>query len=224
MAISAHKINPVNFRDTPLQSQVVRVVVLHVLRHPQDNGTGEALVVVQVDISDNIYEGRNIPQHDQTVRNDIGDSKVQRLQWVVVDDILEDHDRLGTQVSIAQRSPRRKFYRLQKTAADKKHPMGWMYNMQIGTHHTPRQTAGQQREPEEQNEARLPRNPTSAVTEAIGIQPRLLDRVDDHHAQRRADAGDPVNELDMDLGAISRAVGKGGSVDEEEESERELKQ
>lgn len=90
------------------------------------------------------------------------------------------------------------------------------------TYHTPSQPSSQQSKPQKQHKPRLPSNPTPAITEAIRLQPRLLDRVDHQHAQRRADPRDPVDELHMDVGAVARAVREGRGVNEEEESEREL--
>lgn len=66
-----------------------------------------------------------------------------------------------------------------------------------GTYHTPRQTPRQKRKPQKQHKPRLPRHPAPAVTKAIGLQPGLLNRVDDQHAQRGADGGDPVDEFDV---------------------------
>ena len=60
------------------------------------------------------------------------------------------------------------------------------------------------------------------MTPFVGIKPTLLNRIDDQHAQCRADAGDPVDELDMDIGAVAGAFRKGGGIYEEEEAEREL--
>ena len=54
------------------------------------------------------------------------------------------------------------------------------------------------------------------------METRLLDRIDDEHSERRADAGDPVDEFDMDEGAVAGAVGEGSCIDEEEEAEGEL--
>ena len=90
------------------------------------------------------------------------------------------------------------------------------------TYHTPSQPSSQQSKPQKQHKPRLPRNPTPTITEAIRLQPRLLNRVDHQHAQRRADPRDPVDEFHMDVRAVARAVREGRRVDEEEESEREL--
>ncbi len=62
-----------------------------------------------------------------------------------------------------------------------------------------RQPTSQQRKAQEQDQLGLPRNAVSAVREAVSRQPRLVDAVDDEHAQRAADAGDPVHERDVHL-------------------------
>ncbi len=62
-----------------------------------------------------------------------------------------------------------------------------------------RQPASQQRKAQEQDQLCLPRNAIAAVREAISRQPRLVDAVDDEHAQRAADAGDPVHKGNVHL-------------------------
>lgn len=93
---------------------------------------------------------------------------------------------------------------------------------QLGTHHTPGQPASQQRKPQEKHKPRLPRHPTTAVTEAVRLQTGLFDRVDDEHSKRRANAGDPVDELDVDERSVTRAVREGGRINQEEEAQGEL--
>lgn len=90
------------------------------------------------------------------------------------------------------------------------------------THHTTSQPPREQRKAQKQHKPRLPRHLAAAIAVAVGAQPRLLDQVDHQHPQRGADPGDPVNELDVHVGAIARAVREGRGVDEEEESEGEL--
>lgn len=90
------------------------------------------------------------------------------------------------------------------------------------TNHTPRQTTRQERKPQEQHKPRLPRHSAPAVAEAIRLQPRLLNRVDHQHPERRADAGNPVDELDVNFGPVAGAVRECGRIDKKEESEGEL--
>lgn len=90
------------------------------------------------------------------------------------------------------------------------------------THHTTGQPPCEQRKAQKEHKPRFPSHLAAAVAVAVGAQPRLLDRVDHQHPQRGADAGDPVDELDVHVGAIARAVREGRGVDEEEESEGEL--
>ena len=76
---------------------------------------------------------------------------------------------------------------------------------QILEHHhsnAARQPARHERETEEQHQPRLPRHPASRVREAITRQPRLLDRIDDQHAQRGTDQRDPVHEGDVQEGGV----------------------
>ena len=65
------------------------------------------------------------------------------------------------------------------------------------TYHTPSKTASQKRKAQEEHKSRLPRNSSTRITETIGLQPRLFNRVDHQHAKRRTDARNPVDELDM---------------------------
>lgn len=81
------------------------------------------------------------------------------------------------------------------------------------TYHTPRQTPRQQRKPQKQHKPRLPRHPAPTVTEAVGVQPRLLNRIDHQHTQRGANAGDPIDEFDVHVGAVAGAVREGGYID-----------
>jgi hypothetical protein len=85
-----------------------------------------------------------------------------------------------------------------------------------------RQPAGHEGKAQEQHQPRLPRHPAAGVGEGVGRQARLLDRVDDEHAERGADDGDPVDEGDVFEGAIEGRVRVGGGVDEDEEAEGEL--
>jgi hypothetical protein len=91
----------------------------------------------------------------------------------------------------------------------------------VFTYHTPRHSARHQRKAQEEHQPRLPRHPGPAITVAVRAQPRLLDRVDDQHAQRGADARDPVDELDV-LRARVVVLRVGRGVDEDEEADREL--
>ncbi|KAL8697069.1 MAG: hypothetical protein Q9201_007325 [Fulgogasparrea decipioides] len=64
-------------------------------------------------------------------------------------------------------------------------------------------------------------NPKNSTSLAFHATPsRFLDAVDDEHAERTADPGDPIHEFDVDVAAgIEVGVGVGGSVDEEEEAD-----
>ena len=91
-------------------------------------------------------------------------------------------------------------------------------------HNTPRQSAGQQGKAQEQDEPGLPRHPVTRVREAVGGQARLVDAVDDEHAEGAADTGDPVDEGDVDggVGAVHGGLGPRGYVDEGVETHGEL--
>lgn len=67
------------------------------------------------------------------------------------------------------------------------------------TYNTTCQSTSQQRKAKEQYKARLPSNPTTAITETISLQPGLLNGIDNQHAQRGADAGYPVDEFNVDV-------------------------
>lgn len=67
------------------------------------------------------------------------------------------------------------------------------------THHRPCQPSCHQRESQEENQSRLPRNAVPGVAERIRTQSRLVDRIDDKHAQGGADGGYPIDKVDVDL-------------------------
>lgn len=92
------------------------------------------------------------------------------------------------------------------------------------TYHRASQTACHKRKAQEQHQPRFPSNTIAGIAEAVCTQPRLVDRVDDEHAQRGADARDPVDEGNMDIRTIECRLGIGGSVDEEVEPEGELRE
>lgn len=79
--------------------------------------------------------------------------------------------------------------------------------------------AGHERKSQEQHGAGLPGDAVAAVGEAIGRQPRLFDAVDHQHAERRADEGDPVHEVDVHVRPIERRFREHAGVDEEEEAQ-----
>ena len=70
------------------------------------------------------------------------------------------------------------------------------------TYDRPSQATSHQSEPQEQYQSRFPGHSGTGIAEAIGAQSSLLNRVDDEHSKCRADAGDPVDELDMDITAV----------------------
>lgn len=83
---------------------------------------------------------------------------------------------------------------------------------------SPSQPSRQQRKSQKQHKLRLPCDAVAAVIPAIRLQPRLFNRVDHQHPQRRADPGDPVDELHVYIRAVARAVRERGRIDQEEES------
>lgn len=86
------------------------------------------------------------------------------------------------------------------------------------THNAARQTPRHQRKPQKQHEPRLPSHPVAAVAERVGGQARLVDAVDDEHAESGADAREPVYESDVHVRRVGGGVGEGGGVDEEVEA------
>lgn len=90
------------------------------------------------------------------------------------------------------------------------------------THHRPSQTPRHERKPHKQHQSRLPCHTIPRVAEAIRAEPRLVDGVDHQHAERGAYTWDPVDEVNVDVGAVEGGFGEGGRVDEEEEAKGEL--
>lgn len=142
------------------QSQVVAVLVLHVLADPQDDG-GDA---------------------DEAVGDDVLDAHAHHGPRDLLDGELEDED---------------------DDAA--------------------RHAAGEGREAQEQHDAGLPGDARPRVAERVGREPRLLDRVDDEHAERAEDEGQPVDEGHMHVRHVQRRLRPHGGVDEDVEGERELR-
>ncbi len=99
---------------------------------------------------------------------------------------------------------------------------GWVCREKKETYNRTSQTACHERKAQKEHQPRLPRNASARVGEAVGAEARLLDRVDHQHAQRRADAGDPVDELDVHVRTIPGRVRVRGGVNEEEEAQGEL--
>lgn len=83
--------------------------------------------------------------------------------------------------------------------------------------------ARKERKAKEQHNTRLPRDAGPGVREGVGGEARLLDRVDDQHAQRGEDEGQPVDEGDVGVeGAVEGGLGVDGCVEEDVEGEGEL--
>ena len=95
--------------------------------------------------------------------------------------------------------------------------------MRRSTHHAARKSPSHKRKAQKQHQPGLPSHPRPTITIAIGTQSRLLDAVDDQHAQAGTYAGNPIHELDVDVGAVLEGGAVGGRVDEEEEAEGELR-
>ncbi len=94
--------------------------------------------------------------------------------------------------------------------------------MRRKTYNRTSKTARHERKAQKEHQPRLPRDAGARVGEAVGAEARLLDRVDHQHAQRRADAGDPVDKLDVHVRAIPGRVRVRGGVNEEKEAQGEL--
>lgn len=82
--------------------------------------------------------------------------------------------------------------------------------------------ARERRKSQKEDHARLPRDARPAVAERVGRQALLLDAVDDEHAQRREDEGQPVDERDVYVGAVEWGLGPDGCIEEDVKGEGEL--
>lgn len=85
-----------------------------------------------------------------------------------------------------------------------------------------RHTTRESREAQKEHYARLPRDTGPTVAERVGRQALLLDAVDDEHAQRREDEGEPVDEGDVHVGAVKRRLGPNSRIEEDVEGEGKL--
>ena len=156
------------------------------------------------------------PEHDEAVRHHVRDTVVQRRVRVLGHDVLEHQNRLP--LSSACPRPISSVHFSRSLSTDPH----LLATERVTTHHTPGQAAGHEREAQEQHQPRLPRHAGPAVAVVVGTQTRLLDAVDDHHAEGGADARDPVDELHVHIAAVARAVRVGGRIDEAEETDGEL--
>lgn len=85
-----------------------------------------------------------------------------------------------------------------------------------------RQASGHSSKAHKEHDPRFPSDAIPAIAEVVGAEARLVDAVDDEHAQRGEDAGDPVDEVHVEFAAVERGVGEGCCVDEGEEGDGEL--
>lgn len=141
------------------QRQVVAVLVLHILRQPEDNRA----------------------EPNKAVGYDILHAHAERGPADARDDELEDKD--GDAAGHA---------------------------------------AGQGREAQKQHDAGLPGHARARVAKRVRLQPRLLHRVDDEHAQGREDERQPVHKGDVHVGAVVGGFRPHGRVEEDVEGEGEL--
>ena len=141
------------------QLQIIRIIILHILAHPQHHRA----------------------QHDQSIAHHIRHPHIHRLQRILLEQELQHHD------------------------CD-----------------TPRQPTSHQRKAQKQHRAGLPGDAVAAVAETVGREAGFFYAVDHEHAKRGADEGDPVDEGDVDGGAVEGGVREDAGVDEEEEAEGEL--
>ena len=74
------------------------------------------------------------------------------------------------------------------------------------THKAACDTAGHEGESDKEEGPRAPRDAAAAVRVVLTHEPRLVDQVDDDHAERRTQAGRPVGEGDMDGDRVERRV------------------
>ena len=134
------------------------------------------------------------PEHNQPVRDHIGNAEVERREWIFRNDIFQDK------------------YSLTKLLASR--------NVSVLTvsYHRASQTACHQSKPEKQHEPRLPCHSSTLVAVAISGQPSLLNRIDDKHPKRRAYSRYPVHKFNMNFAAVPCRVREGRRIDEEEET------
>ena len=76
----------------------------------------------------------------------------------------------------------------------------------MATHHTAGQTSSHGSKAHEQDDPGLPGDAIATVGKVVGRQTRLVDAVDDEHAQRAEDAGDPVDKGHVDVAAVEGAL------------------
>ena len=202
-----------------LQREVIRIVIIHILRHPQHNRASSTLAHT-APISSS--KSPNSPQHDQPISDRVRDPKPKRRPRPPRHHILEHHDRLPKpQPSAKRTSPRppetkpslpltsRKDIRQERQGKER-------------THHAASKATGHERKPEEQDEPRLPRDAVAGVAEAVGAEARLVDAVDDEHAERGAHARHPVHERHVHVARVDGRVRVRRRVHEEVEAEGEL--
>lgn len=94
--------------------------------------------------------------------------------------------------------------------------------MYQATHHSASKSTRHSRKAHKQHNAGLPGDTITTVAEVVGTQPALIDGVDDQHAQGAEDAGDPVDEVHVHVGAVEGGFAEDGCIDEDEEGDGEL--
>ena len=86
--------------------------------------------------------------------------------------------------------------------AQRRHPDIRNDKLQYEDSYTSSHATRKGRKSQEQHHASLPCDARSAVAEGVGAKTLLLDRVDDEHTQAGEDQGKPVDEFDVDVGAV----------------------
>lgn len=157
-----------DLEDTLLQRQAVCIILFHILRYPQDSRAKNVGLTARVSISMHSPQGYiekwrdSLPHHNQRVGNNIRNSKVYRLQRIVLKNVFKNQDSLQTTILAI-------FPPLTRPQSN---------SLSVNTYHTPRQPPRQQRKAQKQHKARFPRNPIPRITKRICTQPRLLDGID----------------------------------------------
>jgi hypothetical protein len=90
------------------------------------------------------------------------------------------------------------------------------------TFETPIHNAGQLASLTTYFDPRFPSNAIPAIAETVTGQASLVYAVDDDHAEGREDAGDPIDEGEVEDGAVEGGFGVAGGIDKDEEGDGEL--
>lgn len=87
------------------QSQIVGVIILNILRNPEDDRARSRIAWLARKHNFPSNQPKHIPEHNKPISHNIRNSKVKRLDRIILDEILENHNRLSRIESVKHLTP-----------------------------------------------------------------------------------------------------------------------